>query len=643
MKEPHTEGPASHSDPESCAGARKDAGEVLTGAHTGGVLSRENRSHQGADDVVLSGRQHTRTRNGEGAGDPARSETSSTCGNSMRENREIPCSARDDGKVEGWKRTESPWSRVPRDEKCGEGDPRHRSSPRSALARAGKVDDRTPAMHGHGKSDRPVVPTKLPNKAGQPAAEAVEGRGLTKENASQQNTPRTQSRQSGVPSALDRVRQAALRSRKERFSALFHHITTERLRAAFKRIKKNAAPGVDGVTWEQYERDLEENLQDLHARLHKGAYRAKPSRRAYIPKSDGRQRPLGVASLEDKIVQRAVAEVLNAIYEVDFLGFSYGFRPGRRAHVALDALAVGIRFKKISWILDADIRGYFGAINHDWLMKFLEHRIADRRMLRLIRKWLKAGVIEDGEWTASAVGSPQGASISPLLANVYLHYVLDLWVQSWRTRHARGDVIIVRWADDFVVGFQYEAEARRFLEELRDRFRKFSLTLHPEKTRLIRFGRFARRDARRFDGRRKPETFDFLGFTHHCGVNRNGKFMVCRITMKKRLTAKLHAIKAELRKRMHDGLLEQGYWLASVVRGYFVYHAIPGNWKAIGAFRTQVARLWYRTLRRRSQKTSINWSRMTRFVKVWLPPARILHPWPEQRFDAMIRGRSRMR
>jgi len=498
-------------------------------------------------------------------------------------------------------------------------------------------------MHGHGKSDRPIVPTKLPNKAGQPAAEAVEGRGLTKENASQQNTPRTQSRQSGVPSALERVRQAALRSRKERFSALFHHITTERLRAAFYRIKKNAAPGVDGVTWEQYERDLEENLQDLHARLHKGAYRAKPSRRAYIPKSDGRQRPLGVASLEDKIVQRAVAEVLNAIYEVDSLGFSYGFRPGRQAHVALDALAVGMRFKKISWILDADIRGYFGAMNHDWLMKFLEHRIADRRMLRLIRKWLKAGVIEDGEWTASAVGSPQGASISPLLANVYLHYVLDLWVQSWRTRHARGDVIIVRWADDFVVGFQYEAEARRFLEELRDRFRKFSLDLHPEKTRLIRFGRFARRDARRFDGRRKPETFDFLGFTHHCGVNRNGKFMVCRITMKKRFTAKLHAIKAELRKRMHDGLLEQGYWLASVVRGYFVYHAIPGNWEAIGAFRTQVARLWYKTLRRRSQKTSINWDRMTRIVKVWLPPARILHPWPEQRFDAIIRGRSRMR
>ncbi|MCI0408937.1 MAG: group II intron reverse transcriptase/maturase, partial [Acidobacteria bacterium] len=454
-------------------------------------------------------------------------------------------------------------------------------------------------------------------------------------NAGQQTTPRTQSREHGVPSALDRVRQAALRSRTERFSALFHHLTTDRLRAAFFKIKKDASPGVDGVRWEQYEGDLEENLRDLHARLHKGAYRAKPSRRAYIPKADGRQRPLGIAALEDKIVQRAAAEVLNAIYEVDFLGFSYGFRPGRRAHVALDALTVGIRRKKISWILDADIRGYFDAINHDWLMKFLQHRIADRRMLRLIRKWLKAGVIEDGKWTANEEGSPQGASISPLLANVYLHYVLDLWVQWWRRRVARGDVIVVRWADDFVVGFQYEAEAKRFLEDLRDRFQKFSLELHPEKTRLIRFGRFARRDAGRFDGRRKPETFNFLGFTHHCGVSRNGKFMVCRTTMKKRFVAKLQAVKAELRHRMHASLVHQGFWLASVVRGYFAYHAIPGNWKAIGAFRTQVARLWYRTLRRRSQKSRITWDRMTRIVKAWLPPARILHPWPEQRFAAI--------
>ena len=643
MRESYRKGVANHPDPESCGVDRKGGAEALTGARAGEVLSREINQTLGADAVRGRGRQHRAGRYRESLSGPARSETLSMHGNSACGKLGDPLF--DQGRWQGREpeRTESPWSRVPRDEKCDEGDPRHRSGSRSALARAGKVNDHKPVMHGQGKSDRSIVPMKSPNKVGQPAAEAGEGRDLTKENASQQNTPRTQSRQSDVSSALDRVRQAALRSRTERFSALFHHITIERLRAAFYRIKKNATPGVDGVTWEQYEKELEENLRDLHNRLHQGAYRAKPSRRAYIPKSDGRQRSLGIAALEDKIVQRAVVEVLNAIYEVDFLGFSYGFRPGRRAHVALDTLAVGMRIKKISWILDADIRNYFDQINHDWLMRFLEHRIADRRMLRLIRKWLKAGVIEDGEWTASAVGSPQGASISPLLANVYLHYVLDLWVQSWRTRHARGDVIIVRWADDFVVGFQYEAEARRFLEELRDRFRKFSLNLHPEKTRLIRFGRFARRDARRIDGRSKPETFDFLGFTHYCGVNRNRKFMVFRITMKKRFTAKLHEIKAELRKRMHDGLLEQGDWLASVVRGYFAYHAIPGNWAAIEGFRTQITRLWYKTLRRRSQKTRINWDRMTRIAKVWLPPARVLHPWPEQRFNAMIRGRSRMR
>lgn len=438
---------------------------------------------------------------------------------------------------------------------------------------------------------------------------------MTKENASQQNAHRTQGRES-APSALERIRQAAIRDRKQRFNALFHHVTEERLKQAFLKIKRNASPGTDGVTWERYEADLDRNIGDLHSRLQRGAYRVKPSRRAYIPKPDGRQRPLGIAALEDKIVQRAVTEVLNAIYEVDFLGFSYGFRPQRQAHVALDALAIGIRFKKISWVLDADIRGYFDAINHDWIVRFLEHRIADRRMLRLIRKWLKAGVIENGEWQASKEGSPQGASISPLLANIYLHYVLDLWVQQWRGRHARGDVIIVRWADDFVVGFQYEEDASRFKEELRDRLKKFSLELHPEKTRLIRFGRFASRDCVRFEGKRKPETFNFLGFTHYCGVNRNGKFMVRRVTLRKRLTAKLHEVKAELRQRMHQPIIEQGTWLASVVRGYFQYHAVPGNWHALGAFRTQCTRLWYKSLRRRSQKSRLNWDRMQKHAEV---------------------------
>jgi group II intron reverse transcriptase/maturase len=481
------------------------------------------------------------------------------------------------------------------------------------------------------------------NKPDRHGAEAVEGRGLAKENTEQQNTSRTQCRNNDVPSALDRVRQAARRSRGERFSALFHHITLDRLEAAFFAIKKNAAAGVDGVTWEQYEQDLGENLRGLYDRLHGGAYRAKPSRRVFIPKVDGQMRPLGIATLEDKIVQRVVAELLNAIYEVDFLGFSYGFRPGRQAHLALDALAVGIRRKKVSWVLDADVRNFFGSISHEWMMEFLQHRIADRRILRLIRKWLKAGVMENERWTASEEGSPQGASISPLLANVYLHYALDLWVQRWRTRYARGDVIIVRWADDFVVGFQYEAEGRGFQPRLCARLGKFGLTLHPEKTRLIRFGRFAKHDAKRLDGQRKPATFSFLGFAHFCGVNRNGKFQVERRTMSKRLTAKLKSVKAELRKRMHHDLVEQGRWLQAVVRGYFRYHAIPGNWNALGRFRTQIARLWFRSLRRRSQNSTLTWSRMSAIAARWLPPARILHPYPEQRLHAIIRGRSPVR
>ena len=608
MKESHNEGPASHDGPESCAGAREGTGEALTGVHMGGVLSRENKRKQGADDVMSGGRQHAYGRKGESISNPARSETSSTCGNSMRENREIPCLPFEGG-TEG---------------------------------RVGKVDDRNPAMIEQGKSDNSIVPVKLPNEAGWPAEEAAEGRGLTKVNARQQNTRRTQSRES-VPNALERIRRAAIRNRKQRFNALLHHVTEERLKEAFQKIKRNASPGTDGVTWDQYEADLDRNIKDLHQRLGRGAYRAKPSRRAYIPKADGRQRPLGIAALEDKVVQRAVTEVLNAIYEADFLGFSYGFRPGRRAHVALDALAVGIRFKKISWILDADIRGYFDSINHDWMVKFLEHRIADKRVLCLIKKWLKAGVIENGEWKASEEGSPQGSSISPLLANIYLHYALDLWVQQWRGRHARGDVVIVRWADDFVVGFQYRDDALRFKEALHDRLQRFSLELHPEKTRLIRFGRFARRDCECFEGKSKPETFNFLGFTHYCGSNPKGKFMVGRTTQRKRLSAKLHEVKAELRKRMHQSIVDQGIWLAAVVRGYFAYHAVPGNWAALGTFRTQCTRLWFKSLRRRSQRTRLNWDRMQIIANAWLPPARILPPWPEQRFAVINQGRSRMR
>lgn len=496
-------------------------------------------------------------------------------------------------------------------------------------------------MDGQGRSDRPIVPTKLPNKAGQPDAEAVEGRGLAKGNANQQNTPRTQ-RRTSVPSALDRVREVARRDRKAKFTALFHHLTIDRLRAAFIALQRNAAPGVDGVTWEQYASNLEDNLLDLHARLRSGAYRAKPSRRVYIPKADGRQRPLGIASLEDKIVQRAVVEVLNAIYEADFLGFSYGFRPRRSQHHALDALAVGIRRCKVSWVLDADIRGYFDAIDHGWMVKFLEHRIADKRLLRLLQKWLNAGVIEGEEWTRGEEGTPQGATVSPLLANIYLHYVLDLWVQQWRSRHARGSVIITRFADDFVVGFQYRTDAERFLQELRERLRKFALELHPDKTRILEFGRYAASN-RQEKGQGKPESFNFLGFTHICGKTWMGKFLIVRRTMRERMRKKLHEVKAELQRRRHHLIPEQGKWLRSVVQGHFLYYAVPSNGRSLQWFRTQVTRHWHRALRRRSQRDRTTWSRMQRLAQRWIPPVRILHPWPEERFRVRTRGKSPVR
>ena len=485
-------------------------------------------------------------------------------------------------------------------------------------------------MHERGKSDNPVVPANPPNKA--LAAEVGEERGLAKGNTASATRPGHRAGQ-GAPSALDRVRQAARRDKEARFTALLHHVDLARLRAAYRAIRPAAAPGVDGVTWKAYGQDLDANLKDLQSRVHSGGYRPRPSRRAYIPKADGRQRPLGIASLEDKIVQRAVVEVLNAIYEVDFLGFSYGFRPGRKPHDALDALAAGILRKKVNWVLDADIRDFFTKLDQGWLERFLEHRIADQRILRLIRKWLAAGVIENGEWSPTMEGSPQGASVSPLLANVYLHYVLDLWVQWWRNRHARGDVIIVRWADDFIVGFEYQEDAQRFLTELRERFARFGLELHPDKTRLIEFGRHAvpRRAA---CGLGKPDTFDFLGFTHLCGKSRKGRFWLRRITIAKRMRAKLREINDQLKQRRHQPIPEQGQWLASVVRGHRAYYAVPGNTDAVAAFRTQATRYWYKALRRRSQRSRINWERMNRLANRWLPPARVMHPFPEVRFAA---------
>jgi len=496
-------------------------------------------------------------------------------------------------------------------------------------------------MNGQGKSDRPVVPTKPPNKAGSSAAEVVEERGLAEGNMDQQNASRTQ-RRTDAPSALDRVRRAATKDRKAKFTALLHHVTIDRLREAFFSLEKKAAAGVDGVTWEQYGTGLEENIRGLHDRLHRGAYRAKPSRRTYIPKADGRQRPLGIASLEDKLVQRAVVEVLNAIYEADFLGFSYGFRRGRGQHDALDALAVGIQRKKVNWVLDADIRGYFDAIDHGWLMKFVEHRIADKRVLRLIQKWLSAGVVEEGRWTESTKGTPQGAVISPLLANLYMHYVFDLWTHRWRKTRARGEMIVTRYADDFIVGFQHRSDANEFLGELRERLRNFSLELHPDKTRLLEFGRYAaERRAGRGEGR--PETFNFLGFTHMCGKSKAGSYVLVRRTMRERMRATLREVKTELRRRRHHSIPEQGAWIASVVRGYFAYHAVPTNVDALRAFKTEVEKLWLKSLRHRSQRDRTTWKRMHVLAQRWVPKARILHPWPEVRFDVTTRGKSRVR
>jgi RNA-directed DNA polymerase len=489
-----------------------------------------------------------------------------------------------------------------------------------------------------GASSDPTA-MKLTNKAepsversaGEPyAAESVEQRAGTKGNAGQQSTRRTQSRES-VSQALERIRKVARERKKERFTALLHHINIDLLEEAFFELKANAAPGVDRLTWKDYEADLECNLEDLHGRVQRGAYRALPSRRVYIPKPDGRQRPLAVAALEDKIVQRAVAALLNAIYEEDFLGFSYGFRPGRGAHDAMDALCVGIHSKKVSYILDADIRSFFDEISWEWLVRFLEHRIGDRRIIRLIQKWLKAGILEDGVVSVSDKGTGQGSVISPLLANIYLHFALDLWAARWRRREATGDMIIVRYADDFIIGFQHESDAQRFLDEMRKRLGEFALSLHPEKTRLIEFGRFAA-ERRKRRGLGKPETFDFLGFSFICGKTRSGKFQIKRKTRRDRMRAKLREIKEAMRRRMHQPIPEQGKWLRQVVRGYFNYHAVPTNAHALAVFRHHVTDLWRRTLRRRSQKDRMTWERMTQLVSDWLPEPIILHPWPSDRF-----------
>src|SRR5579863_2765412 len=510
----------------------------------------------------------------------------------------------------------------------GEGRSVKATEPHDGHARAGEVGLRRSTC-------------EPPNKGGQLPAEAGEGRAQMKENTGQSRMLPTQSGK-GMSQGLSGVRKAARERKQERLTSLLHHLSIDVLRDSFYALQRQASPGVDGMRWVEYESGLEDRLTDLHSRVHRGTYRAQPSRRVYIPKADGRQRPLGIAALEDKIVQQAVVTVLNEIYETDFRGFSYGFRPGRNPHQALDALNAGLQKKRVNWILDADIKGFFDHVSHEWLLKFIGHRVADNRMIRLIQKWLKAGVSEEGEWSETTVGTPQGAVASPLLANVYLHYVFDLWAEKWREKVAHGDVIIVRYADDLVAGFQHQADAERFLGDFQERLAKFGLEIHPEKTRLIAFGRFAASDCRK-RGKGKPETFAFLGFTHYCGTNSKGHFVVWRRTLVKRMRAKLHAIKQELRRKMHEPVADVGAWLKRVVDGYYRYHAVPGNLAVLGRFRERLCRYWRHVLRRRSQRRKPDWEQLRPIFDRWIPRPRTLHPYPDKRFDARIQGRSRMR
>lgn len=610
MKVSDRKGIAGHPDLESCAATRKGVGEALTGEAAGQVSSCEI-TVVGMPTVLTEPEGNTDA----GAicepkSDPAQSKALCMRRSSLCGSQEIPEVPGEDGR----------------------------------LGRPGKTKSLTPGVHASGKSDGRIVPAKLPNKGEVEAssAEGVEGRRPTKGNAREAPAHRTQSRDR-ASTGLTGVREVARRDRRARFTALLHHVTIGLLRDSYFSLKRDSAAGVDGVTWQEYGANLEGRLRDLHARVHRGSYRALPSRRVYIPKADGRQRPLGIAALEDKIVQYAVVVVLNQIYEVDFKGFSYGFRPGRGQHMALDALFVALMEKKVNWVLDADIQSFFDTIDHGWLLKFLEHRIADRRVLRLIRKWLKAGVLEGQERQETEKGTPQGAVISPLLANVYLHYALDLWVDQWRRRQAQGQVILVRFADDAVMGIEERSDAERLREDLRERLQKFGLTLHPEKTRLIEFGRNAARERKR-RGEGAPETFDFLGFTHISGrARRGGQFLVNRRTSSKKQRTKLQEVKVELRKRQHRPMPEVGKWLGRVVQGHLNYYAVSGNMPRLEAFDRECRRNWLTVLRRRGQRHPISATRFGRLADRWLPRLKILHPYPNVRFHARTQGRSRMR
>lgn len=498
----------------------------------------------------------------------------------------------------------------------------------------GKANSRKPVAGSSEESDGNIVPEKSANKGVATPAESMEGRAPTERNSGQEAAHRAQSRVS-ASNGLERVRQRAEADKTFRFNNLFHFLKVDLLRASFYELKRKAAPGLDGVTWHEYERKLEERLPELERELHIGSYRATPAKRGYITKDDGRQRPLGIQAVEDKVVQQACVTILNAVFEPSFSGYSYGSRPGRSQHEALDALHEGIIRRKINWILDCDITGFFDNLSHVHLLSFLEERVTDKRMLRLIRKWLRVGWVEDGKRHPGTIGTPQGSVISPLLANVFLNVVMDKWASAWRRAEAKGDVIILRYVDDAVFGFQYEAEGRAFLEALRERLAVYELTLHPTKTRLVEFGRFAASN-RRERGQSKPETFDFLGFTHICGVTRRGRFCIRRITIRKRLRRKLKEVKAELVKRMHHPVKDVGAWLASVIRGFTNFYAVPGNLKAPREFYTQISRLWLWVIRRRSQKARCRWTweRFYQLQSQWLPRPRLVHPYPSVRFDA---------
>jgi len=619
----------------------KDGRKALTGECAGRVLSPEKRV-QGADAVLTRGRQNRAERDGERREVPAGSETPSMRGRHVHENREALNVSR-----------------------TGQG----------RRDRPGKVESQSPGMHALGESDEVIVPLKPSNNEGgealasrkrsyrgakvskpdqaetkgkaraevrNPTAEKVEGSTWTKGNASSDDQHRTQRRKRDG-AELTRIRLAAKRDRRMQFTALLHHISVEALETAYYALNRKASAGVDGVSWQAYGEALSERLTELHNRIHDGSYRPKPARRAYIPKAGGKRRPLGVGTVEDRIVQRALTEVMNGIYEVDFYGFSYGYRPGRGVHDAADAVVVGIERRRVSWVLDADIRGFFDNLDHGQLLKLIERRIGDKRVVRLIKRMLRAGVMEAGKKQASSRGTPQGSPLSPLLANIYLHYVLDEWIHQWRQERARGDVIVVRYADDFIVGFQHLDDAQRLLEQLRERLKEYSLELHPDKTRLIEFGRFAAEN-RAKRGRGKPETFKFLGFTHICSTTRKGKFQVKRRSARKRMSEKLKEIKQVLKLNRHRPIAQQGQWLSAVWRGWMNHHAVPNNLAAVRAFYNALQLHWLKALRRRGQKRPMSWARFARIAKPWLDRPHILHPWPGARFDSRhSQGRSPVR